>query len=113
MYKYFIVDGDTTDHGGKVIVPTSLAMIDEHNVATVGSTVHCPACGVDATIVEGKPHTSLDGVAIAEEGGLTSCGARLVSIVQNSTGFDYTIGRTTCTGTDEGDGAESTGRRGR
>ena len=88
MVTHWIVDGDTTDHGGIVSVPHSRVDIGGRNVASVGDKVSCPRCNVIATIVEGNPHADIDGASIAEVGNLTSCGARLMSIKQASVGFD-------------------------
>jgi uncharacterized Zn-binding protein involved in type VI secretion len=88
MVTLWIVDGDTTDHGGTVSVPQSRVDIGGRNVASVGDKVSCPRCNVIATIVEGNPHADIDGAPIAEVGNLTSCGARLLSIKQASVGFD-------------------------
>jgi len=101
MLKRLIVDGDTTDHGGRVSAPNNLAKVGEHNVALVGNGVHCPQCNAEATIVEGNPVQRLDGIAIAEEGHFTSCGARLVSVMQITAAFDHDIGRVVVTDVEE------------
>ncbi|MET0934481.1 MAG: PAAR domain-containing protein [Luteibacter sp.] len=92
MFSHFIVDGDTTDHGGRVSVPTSRMDIFGRNVATVGDAVHCPKCNVVATIIEGTSWFDLDGIPVAAIGHLTSCGARLVSIMRKTVGFDEHTG---------------------
>lgn len=92
MQSNWIVDGDTTDHGGTVLVPECMMDIDGKNVASVGDKVHCPKCNVMAYIVEGNPNASVNGADIAEVGCLTSCGARLVSIKQTRVSFDDGLG---------------------
>jgi uncharacterized Zn-binding protein involved in type VI secretion len=92
MQSNWIVDGDTTDHGGTVIVPECMIDIDGKNVASVGDNVHCPKCNVMAYIVEGNPKATVNGVDIAEVGCRTSCGARLVSIKQTRVSFDEGLG---------------------
>lgn len=87
MLSNWIVDGDTTDHGGRVSVPDAIITANGHNVASVGDKVHCPKCNVVATIIQGSDLADMNGSAIAHVGGLTSCGARLVSINQDIARF--------------------------
>lgn len=93
MSRRFVVDGDTTDHGGKVYVPATMNGLSDRNLAVVGDKVHCPKCNVEATIVEGSVSCNAAGFAIAEEGGLTSCGARLIRVTHDSIRFDNEFGR--------------------
>jgi len=87
MAKKFIVLGDSTTHGGKVITawgqdgPTPMT-INGIPVACLGDKVSCPKKGHDgACIIEGAsdPDAMLHGRQIAREGDKTSCGAALVS----------------------------------
>lgn len=70
--------GDTTTHGGTVIVASSTLQIDDRRVAVVGVTVLCPRCGTTA-IVEGDPCWRLSGARVALHGHRTSCGASLIA----------------------------------
>jgi uncharacterized Zn-binding protein involved in type VI secretion len=88
MRSNWIVDGDTKDHGGTVLVAECMMDIDGKNVASVGDKVHCPKCNVMAYITEGNPRATVNGANIAEVGCLTSCGARLISIKQARVSFE-------------------------
>lgn len=87
MSRLWIVDGDTTDHGGRVTARDSIITIGGCRVASVGDEVHCPKCNVVATIVEGRQGATMNGRRVASVGDLTSCGARLISIRQEFVDF--------------------------
>jgi len=72
---------DPTSHGGKVtsVVATHFT-VGGKAVACVGDKCSCPIHG-NATITEGDPRHTIDGVAVAYEGHRTSCGATLASTV--------------------------------
>ena len=70
---------DPTSHGGKVTsVAASHFIVDGVAVACVGDKCSCPVHG-DGTIMEGDAHHTINDVAVAYEGHLTSCGATLIS----------------------------------
>jgi uncharacterized Zn-binding protein involved in type VI secretion len=73
---------DPTSHGGKVTsVAASQFIVDGAPVACVGDKCSCPVHG-DGTIVEGDAHHTINDVAVAYDGQLTSCGAMLISTVK-------------------------------
>ncbi|WP_444848335.1 PAAR domain-containing protein [Duganella caerulea] len=75
--------GDPTSHGGTVVnVTATWFTVEGTAVARVGDQCSCPVHGVGA-IVEGDPHHTVDGIAVAYAGHLTSCGAQLQSTVGN------------------------------
>nr|WP_311766382.1 PAAR domain-containing protein [Burkholderia pseudomallei] len=41
----FIVEGDTTSHGGKVFGCASVSIINGKRIARLGDMVSCPKCG--------------------------------------------------------------------
>ena len=89
MSRPFIVVGDTTDHGGKVLEGSPADTIDGKPIARVGDKVHCPrsTCRGSQVIVEGDPAVLVDGKPAAFHGAKTSCGAVLIaSKVDNQVG---------------------------
>ena len=75
---------DPTTHGGKVIsaAPDSTAM--GVAIARKGDLCACPLPGHGVCpIVEGDPEVLIDGVPVAYEGDMTSCGAKLKSSLSN------------------------------
>lgn len=76
----FIVEGDTTDHGGRVIGCAATMNIDGKTIARLGDMVSCPRCGGIFPIVSSKnPGFNVLGRAAAFEGDKTACGASLIS----------------------------------
>lgn len=77
--------GDPTSHGGQVTtVGAQQFIVGGKPVARVGDTCSCPLPGHEAcTIVEGDPEHLIDGIAVAYQGHKTSCGAELVSTIEN------------------------------
>ena len=74
---------DPTSHGGTVLsVAAAHFTVGGLPVARVGDRIFCPLHG-DGTIIEGDPQHTIDGVAVAYEGHKTSCGAILMSSVDN------------------------------
>jgi uncharacterized Zn-binding protein involved in type VI secretion len=70
---------DPTSHGGKVASVTATRFtVGGIAVARVGDKCTCPLHG-DGTITEGDPHHTIDGIPVAYEGHMTSCGATLQS----------------------------------
>jgi uncharacterized Zn-binding protein involved in type VI secretion len=80
--RRFIVLGDTTNHGGRVVTASSHMTIDGKQVACVGDKVTCPRCkGLHVILGIGK-NTTLDGKEMACEGDPVSDGSYLMSIGQ-------------------------------
>ncbi len=77
--------GDPTSHGGKVISSSaSHVTVDGIAVALVGDKCTCPIQGHQAcTVASGNSHHTVEGIAVAYEGATTSCGATLISTIQN------------------------------
>jgi uncharacterized Zn-binding protein involved in type VI secretion len=76
----WIVIGDTTTHGGKVLEGEPTFTVDDVPVAQVGHLVTCPKCkGGPFPITTGAPNFSVHGRALARHGDETACGARLIS----------------------------------
>jgi uncharacterized Zn-binding protein involved in type VI secretion len=77
--------GDPTSHGGAVISASSNAKVMGRAVACVGDLCVCPKRGHrNCTIAEGDPDVLLDGIPVAFEGHMTSCGAVLISSISSS-----------------------------
>ncbi|WP_321959287.1 PAAR domain-containing protein [Burkholderia cenocepacia] len=79
MYA-FIREGDTTSHGGRVLVCTSTNMMFGKPVALLGDMVACPKCGGVFPIVDVKISSmTFDGRPVATDGDKTACGASLIA----------------------------------
>lgn len=87
MNRPFIVTGDATDHGGKVLTGATTTDTHGKRIARVGDQVSCPKKGHGGTtvIVSGDPTVLIDGSPAARHGDVTACGAKLIS-TQISTG---------------------------
>lgn len=75
----FILLGDTTSHGGKVLTGSPFSDCDGKPIARVGDMVSCPKCKGVFPIAEGNPSFIDHGVAAAYHGCKTACGATLIS----------------------------------
>ena len=77
--------GDATSHGGKVVsTHASHFKVYGVPVACVGDTCSCPYPGHNGcTIVSGSPRHRINGVAVAFDGDKTSCGASLITSLNN------------------------------
>ena len=73
--------GDTTTHGGKVILVGSISEVGGIRIAREGDKVICPLCKGIHLIVEGEATWRDDGIPVALHGHKTSCGASLISSV--------------------------------
>lgn len=77
--------GDPTTHGGQVITTGQRSTVMGKPVARKGDRCTCPLPGhSNCTIIEGDPQVLLDGVPVAFDGHLTSCGAALISTTVKS-----------------------------
>ncbi|HJV85043.1 MAG TPA: PAAR domain-containing protein [Noviherbaspirillum sp.] len=81
MTKAFIVVGDVTDHGGKVIGGAATTDTQGKRIARVGDEVTCPKKGHGGTtvIATGDPTVVIDGRPVARHGDRTACGAILIA----------------------------------
>jgi len=76
---------DPTTHGGKVIAAASNTTVMGVAVARKGDRCFCPIQGHQACVIaEGDPAVTINGVPVAFDGHVTSCGARLISTATNS-----------------------------
>lgn len=71
--------GDTTTHGGTVLIGIDALHYGPVAVAGLGDLVFCPRCKGEFPIVEGSDFLMYEGKKIALEGMLTACGARLIA----------------------------------
>lgn len=81
MARPFIVIGDVTDHGGKVVAGSPTTDTNGKRIARVGDQVTCPKKGHGGTtvIASGDPTVIIDGRPAARHGDVTACGAKLIS----------------------------------
>jgi uncharacterized Zn-binding protein involved in type VI secretion len=81
MSKPFIVLGDKTSHGGRVIQAAPTTDINGTRIARVGDKVTCPVSGHGPItfIATGDSNCVLEGSAAARHGDKTACGAILIS----------------------------------
>jgi uncharacterized Zn-binding protein involved in type VI secretion len=80
MPKIILV-GDPTSHGGQVL-GSSAPRYTLHGIAValMGDRCSCPLRGhTNCTIAQGDPQHTFNGVPVAYEGHLTTCGAHLQS----------------------------------
>lgn len=72
--------GDSTSHGGKVLVASGTAFVNGVAVARQGDACICPVKGhANCVIAEGDVLVLDGGIPVAFEGHRTSCGATLFS----------------------------------
>lgn len=84
----FIVLGDRTSHGGKVMECASRRFIDGIPVARVGDLVWCPRCKRATRIITSRfPQITENGLASAFDMDMTDCGALLYSRHNDHAGF--------------------------
>lgn len=77
--------GDPTSHGGIVASASPNCEVMGKAVARLGDRVVCPLSGhAVGVIIEGDPDWLIDGLPVALEGHLTSCGASLIATQANA-----------------------------
>ena len=80
MGKNFIVLGDSTSHGGKVIEASGSSASGDVRIARIGDKVTCPKKGHGTcAIVTGDATVIVDGKPVARDGDKTACGAVLIA----------------------------------
>ncbi|ALX11158.1 hypothetical protein P350_06150 [Burkholderia cepacia JBK9] len=86
MGSSFIREGDTTSHGGRVLVCTSTNTAYGKPLALEGDMVSCPKCGGVYPIVAVRVRSmTFGGRAVATEGDMTACGATLIASQETAT----------------------------
>ncbi|OXI88547.1 hypothetical protein CFB50_08590 [Burkholderia sp. AU33423] len=86
MSSAFIREGDTTDHGGRVLACTSTNVVFGKPLALEGDMVSCPKCSGVYPIVGVRVRSmTFGGRAVATDGDRTACGARLIASQGNAT----------------------------
>jgi len=85
MALKFIVVGDTTTHGGKVITGSDVHTISGKKIARLDDLVDCPQHGINK-IIEAHPTLTIDGRRVALHGHHTECECALIGSVTASVG---------------------------
>ena len=76
----FIVEGDSTSHGGKVLACSPEHKVGGIPIARLGDMVSCPKCSGVYPIVKVLPRgMSMGGKPPAFDGDKTACGATLIA----------------------------------
>ncbi|MCD9088272.1 PAAR domain-containing protein [Stenotrophomonas sp. SY1] len=83
MARNWIVVGDATTGGGRVITGSPHTDIDGIPVARVNDKVTCPQHKGVFPIIQGDASMIIDGQPVAINGGAVACGCRLMSFRQN------------------------------
>ncbi|MET0268350.1 MAG: PAAR domain-containing protein [Duganella sp.] len=83
--RHVIRVGDPTSHGGKVLASSAPHItVGGKPVCLVGDQCECPVKGhANCVIASGNDRHTVNGKAVAYDGDKTSCGATLVSTVDN------------------------------
>lgn len=78
MAKKSVVLGDPTTHGGRVISASGTYMIHGKRGVLIGDLVKCPKRGHGVSPILGSRSSSSNGRAMAADGDLCGCGARVI-----------------------------------
>lgn len=79
MSRPFIVMGDSTSHGGRVITADQTFLLEGKPLARVGDMVTCPRCKGVFPIQQGAPDMVTLERSPARHGDKTACGASLIA----------------------------------
>ena len=80
MSKGFVLLGDKTTHGGRVISASSTMIVNGKKVALIGDKIICPVTGHGTNqIIEASTEWSSDGRAIVVDGCRCECGCQVIS----------------------------------
>ena len=82
MARNWIVQGDPTSSGGKVVTGSPFTDIDGTPVARVTDQATCPRHRGAFPIVDGDPALVVDGQPVALHGSSLACGCRVLSAQQ-------------------------------
>ena len=82
MTRMWIVVGDPTSSGGKVVTGSPFTAIDGKPVARVTDSATCPKHRGSFPIVDGDPTCLVDGEPAALHGSKLSCGCAVLGVEQ-------------------------------
>lgn len=82
MTRMWIVVGDPTSSGGKVVTGSPFTDIDGKPVARVTDTASCPKHQGTFPIVDGDPTCIVDGQPVALHDSKLSCGCSVLGVEQ-------------------------------
>lgn len=82
MARMWVVLGDSTSSGGKVITGSPFTDIDASPVARVSDKATCPTHKGVFPIVDGDPTTIIDGQPVALHGSRMACGCTVLAVQQ-------------------------------
>lgn len=89
MSKDWVVVGDATDSGGRVVTGSSFTDIDGKPVAREGDRAVCPVHKGTFPIVAGcDPQTIIDGRPVALDRAVLACGCRIIAAEQRHVFLD-------------------------
>ncbi|WP_228062636.1 MULTISPECIES: PAAR domain-containing protein [Lysobacteraceae] len=82
MAKMWIVIGDPTSGGGKVITGSPFTDIDGKPVSRVTDQATCPTHKGSFPIIDGDATTTIDGQPVAVHGSALACGCKVLAARQ-------------------------------
>lgn len=82
MTRMWVVLGDATSSGGRVVSGSPFTDVDGQPVARVNDTATCPTHKGTFPIVDGDPTTIIDGEAVALHGSSLACGCKVLAVKQ-------------------------------
>ena len=88
MTRMWIVIGDTTSGGGRVVTGSSQTVIDGSPVARLGDKATCASHKGTFPIVDGDPTTIIDGQPVALHGSKLACGCSVLAVNQHRVFID-------------------------
>lgn len=94
MTRKWIVLGDSTSGGGKVVTASQFTFIDNKGVARVGDKATCPLHKGVFPIVDGDPTHSIDGASLALHGSKLACGCTVLATQQQRLHSEHDSGGT-------------------
>src|SRR5690606_12989300 len=80
--RMWIVVGDTTDSGGRVITGSAFTSVDGRPVARVTDQAVCPKHKGVFPVVDGDATTIIDGQPVALHGSSLACGCKVLAVQQ-------------------------------
>ena len=83
MARNWIVVGDATSSGGRVVTCSAFTVVDGKGVARINDQAVCPLHKGVFPIVDGDPTTIIDGQPVALHGSKLACGCSVLAVQQN------------------------------